>query len=154
MVWELDLAVLFRDKSGFINLGYGYQDDELREDVCRLRGSLSQVNSSLASLQYMTPENSNDRLPQSLRDKLIVQVFDNGSGGLPPYNSPFNATAEIDLLAIDENDAPVCVLPPYALVVQNDSSTISGSAILDVDISEYVPSTYKGLASASEVMEQ
>ena len=99
----------------------------------------------------MTPENSNDRVPQLLGDKIFVTVYDNGSGGLAPYNVPFNATAEIHLLAIDENDAPVCVLPFNTLVVQNASSIISGTEILDVDLWEYAPSTYKGLLSASEV---
>jgi hypothetical protein len=139
---------------------------------CRLRGSLSDVNKSLESLRYMTPENSNDKVNkqlnfrhpllailihnlcqglQSLADKIIVYVFDNGSGGLSPYNVPFNATVEIELFALDENDAPICALPPYALVVQNASSLISGGVVLDVDLWEYQQSTYRGLLSASEV---
>ena len=97
-----------------------------------VEGRVVHVNEVLATLQYITPENSN-ALFNPEPDHIIVSVNDRGYGGIEPYNQPFTDTLKVNITSVLQNDRPFAVMANEIIVFQNEVRKFRGAHVVDPD---------------------
>ncbi|QDT35916.1 cadherin-like domain-containing protein [Stratiformator vulcanicus] len=95
-------------------------------DDVTLRGSVTDINATLASLTYT----GGTDVTGTAADTLTVTVNDQGNTGSGGAQSDVD-TVQIDITAV--NDAPVNTVPGTQSVVEETTTAISGISVNDVD---------------------
>ena len=111
-----------------------------------IHGSLSFVNNDLSTLDYLGPDNSNDKF--NPKDEIQVVVNDNGYGGEAPYNVPMQSTLIVNLTTVIQNDPPIALIEKEQVVFEGGEVKIRGAHIVDPDAFQHAVSLYSGTLSA------
>jgi hypothetical protein len=67
-------------------------------------GHFSNVNTLVRNLHYVSDENMNSM--QRGLDAVVIQMTDNGFGGMAPHDAPYRRSWSFNLTVFDQNDSP------------------------------------------------